>query len=299
MTTTAGQWCDEVRELLGSGVVEQVNRLATDYEPGDGQLVLERDITGVIPNQVVTCGLNAFLVWTVDSASRTLEVEPGWAASPDVVMESGSLVRMRPALYTHRILKAINDTINELSSPLNGVYAVTNQDLDFDPSVGVYDLTECESLMSVLRVQWGYPDDPLSEWRDLNHGQWQHRPVEPTADFPSGHQLRLFSEIGSGSTLRLIYSRTPSPLDTLTQDVAMTYLPESCWDLPVLGAAAKLASGMEYRRNIIVAQPDTRRSDEVQPSALQNAYRGLLADFNRRVQQEAARLASQYPPKLK
>jgi hypothetical protein len=297
--TTAAQWCDEVRELLGSGVIEQVNRLAEDYEPGDGVIKLQRDITGVVPNQVVTCGLNAFLVWEVDATTKTLTVEPKWAAAPEVVMESGSLVRMRPNLYTHRILKAINDTLNELSSPLNGVYAVAVQDIDENPSIGNYDLAQCENIDKVLRVQWGYPDDAMSMWHDLNHGTWQHRQMEPTADFPSGHQLRLFVDVDSGATLRVIYSRGPSTLDTLEDDVAMTYLPETCWDLPVLGAAARLAAGMEYRRNILAAQPDTRRSDEVQPSALQNAYRGLLADFNRRVQQEAARLAATYPPKLK
>lgn len=301
--TTAQQWVDEVREMLGPSVVEQVNRLRTTYEPGDGVLNLDRDISGVIPNQVVTAGLNAYLVWSVDPVTRTLEIEPGWAGSPEVNLDSGTLVRMRPQFYTHRILKAVNDTINELSSPLNGVYGVAVQDFDFDTSIAVYDLTPCENISSVLRVQWGYPDDTLSEWRDLNAATWQHRQIEPTADFPSGHQLRLFSypgtEVGSASTIRVIFSRNPSTLDTLEDDVSMTYLPETAYDLPVLGAAAKLAASTEYRRNTMAAQPDSRRADEVPPSALQNSYRGLLSDFNRRVHQEAARLAAIYPPKLK
>ena len=293
-------WIEEVRETLGSGVVEQVNRLAQPYEPGDGAIVVERDISGVVPNQVITCGLNTFLVWSVDPTTKTIEVQPRWAGSPDTVMPEDSIVRMKPNVYEHRILYAINATLFEMSSPLMGMYAVATQDLDWSDPTMVYDLSECEQIEKVLRVQWGEPDDMMSEWRDLNHGKWQHRQLQPTADFPSGHQLRIFAtDIDSGSTLRIVYARSLSPIDALGVDVAYSLLPETAWDIPPLGAAARLTAPAEFRRNLMTAQPDTRRSNEVQPYALLNAHKGLRSEYERRVDQEAARLIGAYPHKLR
>lgn len=299
---TVNEWVDEVREILAPGVIEQVNRLANDYIPGDGEITLEREITGVVPGQVITCGLNTFLVWNVDATAKTIEVETRWAGSQDVVMEEGSIVRLKPNIYTHRIFKAINDTILELSSPMVGLYAVATQDLDYTSAMMVYDLSDCEQIDRVLRVQWGYPDDTQSEWQDFPASNWQHRQLEATADFPSGHQLRVFEDPmnppGNGSTLRIIYTRPLSTVDSLGASSAMTLLPETAWDVPVLGAAARLAASQEFRRNMLQGQPDTRRANEVQPYALLNAYKSLQADYTRRVEQELARLVAAHPPKM-
>lgn len=300
--TTVNEWVDDVRETLAPGVVEQVNRLAVEFLPGDTSITVERDVAGVVANQVITVGLNTFLVWSVDSATRTIEVEPRWAGSPLVAMPVGSIVRLKPNIYTHRIFKAINETISELSSPLLGLYAVAIQDIDYQSLAMVYDLSECEQINSVLRVQWGYPDDVASEWRDFTNTAWQYRQLEPTVDFPSGHQLRIFDgddPVGSGASLRIIYTRAPAPVDSIDADATSTFLPESAWDIPALGAAARLAASQEFRRNMLNGQPDTRRANEVQPYALLNSYKSLQADYERRVQQEAARILAAYPPKMR
>jgi hypothetical protein len=296
--TNVSEWVEEVRETLGGGIVEQVNLLASDFTPGDTTLTLRNDLKGITAGVPLCVGLNTFQVWSANAATKQVDVSGGWAGAPEVLALAGDLVRVKPNFYNHRILSAINSTLNELSSPLMGVFGVDIQDIDFDPAIIAYDLSSCEGIEKVLRVQYGDPNDDTDEWADLAGDEWQYRRMEATADFPSGHQLRIFTNrFDDGDSLRVIFSRRLSLFDSLDDDVTMCLLPETAYDLPVLGAASRLAIPQENRRNLLNAQPDSRRSDEVPPGASLGGARALRALYMNRVEQEASRLMAQYPPK--
>lgn len=304
--TTVNDWVEETREHLGGGIVEQVNRLAQDYQPGDPELVFQYELKGITIGVPMSIDMNCFQVWSVTESTKTVEVTARWAGAPDVAMSAGEIARVKPNFFTHRIVTAINNTLSELTSPLMGVHGVAIQDISFDQSVTVYDLTDCEEIERILRVQVGVADDDTDPWIDLDENAWQYRKLEPTADFPSGHQLRIFDAVGAydrfryaqiPNTIRIIYARRLPPVDTLDDDVSNTYLPESAYDLPVLGAASRLALPQEFRRNLLSAQPDSRRANEVQPGASLGGARALRQLFMDRVEQEAARLLRDYPPK--
>jgi hypothetical protein len=304
MTTYATDWVEEVRETLGGGITEQVNRLAADYQPGDTSIQLQYQLVGITAGVPISVGLNTFQVWSTTPSANEVEITPGWAGSGDTAVLAGEIVRVKPNFYTHRILKAVNDTLTELSSPTHGLYAVGVQDLEYNQQVSVYDLTQAEGISGVLRVQVGFADDTLERWADLGMKRFQHRKLEATAEFPSGHQLRIFDSYDStwpslpeGDTLRVIYRRDFEPLTSLADDVTNTLLPETAYDLPVLGAAARLATPQEFRRNLLNAQPDARRALEVTAGASAGGARMLRQLFESRVAQEAGRLMADYSPK--
>ena len=289
-------WVDRARETLGGGVVEQVNRLLLPFIPGDTTLQLEFETDGITRGIPICLGLNTFMVWSVAPATKEVTVQSGWAGSPEVSADIGELVRVRPNVQTHRIFDAINDTLNELSSPMMGVYGVGTLDLVYDPITTNYDLTGAEDIEGVLGVQIGDASDLQSLWQNLRSiSQWEHRTTPPSAEVPSGHVLRVFGTIPTdNTTLRVIYRHRLNPVVTLDDDVNMTALPETAYDLPVLGAASRLAIPGEWRRNLLNAQPDPRRADEVAPGAVLGGARALRAHYENRVTQEAARLMSQY-----
>lgn len=296
--TTAGEWVEQVREHLGGGITEQLNRLASDYTVGDQSLTFQYDLKGVAAGVPMSIGVACFQVWSKVDSSKSVEVTARWAGAPDVNLPAGTIARVKPNFFTHRILDAINSTLLELSTPLRGVWGVAVQDITFDPSRTVYDLSTCEDLERVFRVQAGDPTDDTSGWADLGETEWQHRFTEPTADFPSGQQLRVFdTTIPTGDVLRVVYGRRLGTLDTLDDDVTATALPDTAYDLPVLGAAARLAFPQEFRRNLLNAQPDSRRADEVPPGASLGGARALMTLYQQRVEQEASRIMAAFPPK--
>jgi len=294
--TTANDWVEQVREMLGGGLVETVNQLAVDYIPGDLEVQFARDMTGIAPNVPICVGLNTFMVWSINTPVKTAEITSNWGSSPSVVAESGSLVRVKPAYFTHRIFNAINDTLTELSSPLNGIYGVDQVDIQYDQSIAMYDLTAAEDLARILRVQWGFTSDDLETWPTLYGRDWQLRHEGASAEFPSGKVLRINTDmIEAGAVLRVTYMRNLVQVSTLTDDVSMTYLPETAYDLPVLGAASRLSIPGEWRRNVPNPQGDSRRADEVPAGGVLGGARALRALYQERVEQEAARLVGLYP----
>jgi hypothetical protein len=295
-----GQWVDQAREHLGSGVVEQVNRLSAQYNPGDTAITLQYPTDGVAKGVPLCVGLNTMMVWSVTPATGEVEVQSGWAGSSEISAAAGALVRVKPNYYTHRIFDAVNDVLNELSSPLAGIYGVGTIDLTYLQTVDGYSLTAAENLQSVIGVQFGDPLDSTSRWESLSAtNDWALENTAPTAQAPSGQWLRIFGPLGTeGTTLRVTYRMTLRAADTLADDVSMTGLPPTAYDLPPLGAAARLAIPGEHRRNLVTGQPDTRRAGEVPPGAVLGGARALQAKYEMRVQQEAARLMAVHPHRM-
>lgn len=292
------EWVDQIRESLTPGVIEQVNKLSAAYTPGDTTLTMQYPLAGAFAKGVPLCvGLNTMMVWSANDATHEVEVEAGWAGSTPTSAAAQALVRIRPAMFTHRIFGAVNDVLNELSSPLKGIYGVGTVDLDYDPIIDTYDLTDAENFQSIIGVQIGDPDDDTSRWPSLSSTtDWELRSTAATAQAPSGRQLRIHGPMAAlGQTLRVTYRTVLSQADSLSDDVSMTGLPDTAYDLPVLGAAARLAFPQEYKRNAMESQPDTRRAGEVPPGARLGAARALQQRYEVRVDQEAARLIAAYP----
>ena len=84
-------------------------------------------------------------------------------------------------------------------------------------------------------------------------------------------------------------------LPTAATALSTTGLQASAYDLPPLGAAIRLMSGREIKRNFTETQGDSRRATEVPAGAVQQSSTGLKLLRAQRIVAECARLNSLYP----
>ena len=289
-------WMDRTRTYLQGSQVDTVNRLAATYSPGDDEVVLEFEPKGVSEGKILSVGRACFMVWSVDATAKTVRVSPGWAGAQDVTVASGSIVRVNPHYPDHVIFDALGECLTELSSPEVGMYGVGQIIVPYQFEVTVYDLLAADGLEDILSIKAADATDSTDRWVELHGDDYELRRIEPTAEFPSGLQLRINHIPGDAlpQDLYITYKRAfdlPGDVDT---DIGTLGLLETAYDIPPLGAATRLAYSAESRRNLVSAQQDPRRAQEVPAGANTGAARNIERLYRQRVQQEYARLISQY-----
>jgi hypothetical protein len=207
------------------------------------------------------------------------------------------MIRVNPHFPDHVLFDAITECLTELSSPEVGMYGIGQATLEHDPAKTVYDLIDAEGLENILSVTIADPTDATDRWVQLRGEAWELRRIEPTAEFPSGLQLRInYLPAGTrtADTIYVTYKRAfdlPGDVDT---DIGTLGLLETAYDLPPLGAASRLAFSEEARRTAMASQADPRRATEVPVGAATGSARNIERMYRQRVQQEYARLISQY-----
>lgn len=291
-TTTCAQWIEEVREHLDGARGDEANTLAAAYTAGGTSLAFTYELGNIAPGAVLSVGLSTFRVVSVNTAAKTAAVIPGYQGSTDADQAAGALVRVNPPFTDHRILRAINRHLGALSSPSVGLYRVLSENVAFTPAVQGYEMSDDELLrvLEVRRESYG----PEVGWPRVRASEWDLLRAADTTDFPSGVAIRL-REGNSGRDVQVVYAAPYDYLDSLTALVSTTGISREAEDIPPLGAAIRLMSGREVSRNRTGSQGDTRRANEVPPGAVAASYRGLVALWAQRVQEEAARLRSQFP----
>jgi hypothetical protein len=291
--TVAADWVADVRSHLDGERGERFNRLAANYTAGSGTVTLLRDVSGIGENSVITVGLNTFLVEAVSATAKTLTVLGGHNGSTDADAIAGDLVRVAPRFTDHRIFRALNDALSQLSNPRTGLWGVDTVEVTYDGVREGYGLT-APGLLDVVAVSYDTTGPELA-WPRLSRQQWDVTRSADTTDFPTGYQLRVRGGVETGRTVRVTYAKALEQLTALTDDVADTGLHEEAWDIPVMRAALRLMSGREIPRTAMGSQSDPRRAEEVPPGATFASTRGLQGWLDRRVAEESARLRSRYP----
>lgn len=293
MTTAAELVQRTETHLLGS-INEKRNRL--DAALGDtttSTVVLTYDAGPIAQGARIEIDAEEMYVWAVNGQSVT--VERGFNGSTAATHDDNAHVIVNPRYPRHVILRALNDDLADLSSPSNGLYKLSTVDLTYSPAHDGYDLTDVTNLVGILDVT--YEEPARRDWTPI--AGWRLRRDLPTSDFASGNAI--FLPYGfPGATVRVRYKAGFSSITYTTADVEATSgLPSSAIDIPPLGAAARLVAGREVPRNQIESQPATRRADEVPPGAIANSARALLAFRQQRIADEASRLSSQTPLRLR
>jgi hypothetical protein len=292
MATSTNDLIVSTRRILLSGQNERRNKMLAPAVPGAGSLTLAYDVSQIAVGSTVQVDLELFYVWATDANSKTLTVSGAQDGTDAASHDAGAIVTINPKFPDQMILDALNDDLADLSSPINGLFAVRVVDLPFTGGRGGYDLAGASNLLEVMQVRYssgGLPGDyPILSGATVGRGL-------PTTDYPSGNALFL-SDGGNGRTLVVTYKAAFSPITATTADVAATSgLPSTALDLPPMGATVRLAYGGEIRRNFSDAQGDSRRAAEVPAGAVGAAWRGIEQKRQQRIVSEAARLAQMYP----
>lgn len=278
-----------LRQLL-SGTVEQKNKLSSALNASATSVQCLFDLSGLRAGQVFEIDSELFYIWAADTGSKTLTVERGFNGTTAATHNANALITLSPRFPRAQILEALNDELQDLSSPMHGLFQVKSFDLDYNGSDTFINLPPVQDIIDVLSVHVRYLSDDYIQVRKFKLVR-----DFPTDDFSSGFALKFEQPVRQGR-LRIVYKAPFTALNSESQSLTQwAGLPASCEDIVNLGVQIRLMAPREIKRNFTESQGDTRRSDEVPAGAVAGSVTNLIRLRRDRIQAEAAKLIRQYP----
>lgn len=248
------------------------------------------DLAGLRAGVVFEVDSELCYIWEATSGSKTVTVERGYMGTTPASHTAGAIITLNPRFPKSQMLEALNQDIDDLSSPLNGLFRVVSTSIDYNGSDRQTDLTGATSVIDLIDVRLRYLDSdyPVIRMTRLQRDL-------PTADFPSGFAI-VFDESVMAGTLRVRYKAPFSRVSTVSDSLqSVANVPVTMEDILELGVMSRMLSTREVKRNFIESQGDTRRSDEVPAGAMRDSFSNILRLRRDRIIAEAAKLARQYP----
>ena len=291
--STVGTIVDRTLRQLLSGTVEERNKLASALTAAGTSVVLQYDLGGIRQGQIIQIDYELMYVWDISAGSKTVTVERGWNGTTAVAHTNNSIVTVAPKFPRAQILEAINAELDDLSSPVNGLFQVKTLDVDYNGTWVMLNLPTPDRILDLLNVSIRYISSDYPQLakvrliRDL-----------PTDDFNSGYALKFDRATRSGR-VHVVYKTAFGNITSDTQNLQnYTGLPTTCEDIIIMGAQIRLVGPREIKRNFTESQGDTRRAEEVGSGAIGNSITSLIRMRRDRITAEAARLNRQYPMRL-
>lgn len=288
--TTAAAWINETEQHLGIAGGKLDKLAAAMSDTTTGSLTVTYGNQGIEEGSVITVDLEVMYVWAFNPTTKVATVERGFAGSTAATHLVSSLVFVNPVFTKFAIFTALNQELESAASA--GLFKMSTVELTFLSSAAMYDLTSVTNIEGIYRVDARYTE-LTDDWARIH--RWTIARDQDTDDFPSGLALAVFDGGQPGQPVRVQYKSRFTALTSLASTKASTNLPSSAFDIPPLGAAARLVETREVPRNDIVSQGDSRRADEVPPGAVRSAAAGLWARRNTRLAEERTALLRRYP----
>lgn len=290
--TTAATIIQQARRDLLSGVVEERNRLSGSMDSSTTVLPIGADGKGIREGVVIEVGAELMFVWGF--AAGNAEVQRGFDGTTATSHNVNDIITVKPRFPTTMLFDHLNDDINDLSSPANGLYQIKTLERSYNGSDRAIDLTGVTDIISIHEVRWKYQNDEYPAVR-----RWRLSRNANTTNFASGLML-ILDESVQASTMRIVYRAPYSKLISVTDDLTVDGgVQESLSDVVRMGVVLRAMVGREIKRNFIESQGDTRRAQEVGPGAVQASWRGVAALRQQRIEAEQARLSQQYPVRIR
>lgn len=292
-TTLAQEILDTAMSYLYTGVRVERDKLASGVSAGAGSVTSTYSRQGIQAGAKLSIDLEDYHVWDVAGAIAT--VQPGEFGSTTSDHATGAIIHINAEFTPFEVFREINNELRGLSSPSNGLYAVAEVEVDYNPVTLGYDLTSTTAIIQVLNVQ-AETIGPEKNWEQVR--DWRYELNQDTTVFPSGNAL--FTRAGyPGRKIRVTYSTSFGLLTSLTDDVqAVTGLSYTAHDILSLGAVLRCAVPTEIDRNSMSSQGSGRRQAEVPSGARLNAFRGVAQLRAQRIREEATRLNVDWPARL-
>lgn len=288
--STAGALLDRVQRQLLSGVVEERNKLATAVDADDTSFVMSYELGGLRAGTVFEIGSELCYIWEAVGGTKTLTVERGYGGTTAASHSIGAVVTVNPRFPRQQMLDALNADIDDLSSPVNGLFRVVAQDVTYNGSDRQVNLTSASSVIDLIDVRVRYMADDYPFIRGVR----LQRDL-PTSDFASGFAIVFDDDCVAGS-LRVRYKAPFVRASSTSSNLqSACYVPETMEDILEMGVMMRMVAGREIRRNFTEAQGDTRRAEEVPPGAVRDSLTNILRLRRDRILAEKAKLTRQYP----
>ena len=278
-----------VRQLL-SGTVEERNKLAASVSATATTVSVQYDMKGIREGVVIQVDAELMYVWEIAVGSKSATVERGWNGTTPAAHTNNSIVVVDPKFPRNQIVEAINAELDDLSSPMNGLFQVKTMDIDYNGSWTMLNIPTTDTIIDLISVSSRYLTTEYQQIRRV-------RLIRdlPNDDFNSGYALK-FDEDVSTSRIHIVYKTPFTNVSTETHNIQnMTGLPSSCEDILIIGAQIRLVNPREVKRNFTESQGDTRRAEEVTAGAVSGSITNLLRMRRDRINSESAKLQRQYP----
>ena len=286
-------WVDEVRDMLLSGYVEDLDIITGSVGVSDSEIIVQGYAGSIVKGVVIE--INTELMYVLQVVSTTVSVLRGYAGSTAAAHTANDIVRVSPKFPTHRIVSSINDDLADISSPAHGMFQMRTTTFTYNGGVAGYDLDTSGNVVdSIYEVTHAAVGALANEPEIIS---WRLKRDRDTGSFASGNALILYDGAIPGRTVRVLYKSPLTAIDTtdLTKDRSLTGLPTTAYDLPTLGAAMALMTTRPIRREFLDAQGTSRMGEEVPPGAISASFRDLMGRRRARLEAETARLTAQYP----
>lgn len=280
---------EETRRLILASTREERNKLAADITTPATTLTLSYPIGQITRGTKLSIDLEDIYVWDASGLSVSAMDRGQWGSTA-AAHALNTPIHVNPKFSNWEIFNALNDELNSLSAPANGLYRVSTTELEYNPVISGYAYTDTD-ILSVMEVRYGVPG-PSREF--LISESWEYS-SNLSDEFAGGSAIFVRDAIvGQPVLIKGKFSFTPLAA-TLATDLSTTGLPTTAYDILPIGAAWRLTAGLESARNFTTGQGDTRRANEVPPGSNLGGSRewGRLREL--RIREEASRLAVKYP----
>ena len=289
MTTMLDMLSDTRRMAFGS-LNDQINLVAQPYTANSTEIVMDMDVSGITPGMVLSGDLNVFYVRSIDVATNTVSVIPGFDNSPKKNMSVGDFIYIKPRVTDWYMFETMNQEILRLSTPEHGLYQIASWETIVDPTWQTYEFPpEAENMIGMLRVRFRMPGSP-DVWYDVPEKAYRIQ-IEAGVS-----RIRLLRNIPSGTDIKFLYKAPFQQAENLLDNVNdVCGLTSTMVDIPTLGCLATLLRTTESRRGQVQQQGDARRPGEVAAGSNLQIARSVEKDHQMRIWEEAARLIARVP----
>ena len=288
--STVGTVVDRTIRQLLSGTNEERNKLTSSLTATATSVTVSYDLKGLQTGSVFQIDSELFYIWDVSPGSKSVTVERGWNGTTAVAHAANAIITVDPKFPRAQVLEAINAELDDLSSPMNGLFQIKTLDENYNGSWSMLALPTTDKIIDLISVSLRYlaTDYPIIRKvrliRDL-----------PNDDFSSGYGLRFDEPVRQGR-LHVVYKTPFNNVTTETQNLQnIAGLPSSCEDILMMGAQIRLVSPREVKRNFTESQGDTRRAEEVGAGSIAGSINNIIRMRRDRITAEAAKLVRQYP----
>jgi hypothetical protein len=280
---------EETRRQIFTGTREERNKLSGILSDSAATMNVMYPLGQITRGAKLSIDLEDIYVWDADGITVS-PIDRGQGGSVAASHAHSAVIHVNPKFSNWEIFNAINDELNSLSSPVNGLFRVASTELVYNPVISGYDYAGTD-LISVFEVRYG----TFGPSREYTLSQdWEYS-SDLTDEFTSGSAIFVRDAVvGQPVIIKGKFAFTPLTAN-LSADTSSTGIPSTAVDILSLGAAWRLTSGLEVTRNLTTSQGDTRRANEVPPGSNLGGSRELGRLREIRIREEASRLNVKYP----
>lgn len=293
--TTLSDLVIRTRRRVLSDLREETDTLGADILAGDTVMAIGagQSVGSIRSGAILEIGYELVLVMNNPTGASGIEVQRGYLDTVPTAHSAGDLVSVNPRFPNADIATAVNEDIDDLSSPINGLFQVKEVTVTYNPVLVGYDLAGADpnDVMEVIEVR-AFEYGPAQRWPIIPLSSVKLQRETDRAVSPSGISLKLYQAGFPGRPIRILYKAPyTTPLINPDDNVELlTGLHTQAHDIPQLGAAIRLMSFRELKRSFSESQGEPRRASEIPVGSSLTAMKGLQQLRAERISAEATRL---------